>query len=835
MKAYELIKAVMENSKAARKVPGELADPNYDNMGTPDNHTTGKYKREVDGKRGLGGHKHQMPKTGVKEGMKFSKEPVADEISKLSYDRKEPAKSGKVGSYDDRKANKGDPGKPKNTKISSVKQFDASYDKVIEMASDLGNLLDTDFNFNIDGTTVTESEKAPKDMREIAYDWHGGMSSPLYSFASTGKVHGKQHKNCLLEEIMECYDDAKMRKDDPEFRNEPDRLIALYNYVKNIEVGQEEPMDEAGNPAAKDYMKEYVEIAVEEFAPESGNPTSGKFVQEVAATVQRKLKKDGMGSINESVIRQKVITVLKRKGYLNEEKKGLYHNVNKRKQQGKSPRKPGDENYPSDEAWEKSRKTAKEDWNGDTMPRKKTLKRVRKQANSRLPDNFNEDDGEDMEGEDPCWDGYKMVGHKTKDGKKVPNCVPKEGLGENDKETKIVLNRRRNEHGEFVVKYYENGKFNDEKSYYTEDWEDAVATMKDMKKRAGISESKTMGSLRAGVKKAMGNLKHGEGEEYTKNFRDHGQKLMRKGADRKNAHAMTKKAFGESVQVGDLLEWKSDSGVKYCGEIVEMIGSRAVVDMNGVKVVRKITNADFLGEDDSPSLKKKHKSDKGGLAKKGRDYYNRKTGSNLKRPQPEGGKRKDSYCARSKGQQEDHNIMEYGRWPDSERDSTEDMAKEMSNFEKYQPDAEPSHVFQNGLELYVQNGNNKFYLNAFYEDRPVVSFFVIPNPEDELKGVLPWSIWAVYASPNFRGLGYVYQVYDWLLQNVGALRNGGGLTAGSIKVWKALAKKYPLYVFNPWNSEDGIKRISSEEMEQYEDSGYDVLLVASGVEPTYGE
>lgn len=26
--------------------------------------------------------------------------------------------------------------------------------------------------------------------------------------------------------------------------------------------------------------------------------------------------------------------------------------------------------------------------------------------------------------ENPCWDGYEMVGHKMKDGKKVPNCVP---------------------------------------------------------------------------------------------------------------------------------------------------------------------------------------------------------------------------------------------------------------------------------------------------------------------------------------------------------------------------------------------------------------------------
>jgi hypothetical protein len=26
----------------------------------------------------------------------------------------------------------------------------------------------------------------------------------------------------------------------------------------------------------------------------------------------------------------------------------------------------------------------------------------------------------------PCWKNYKMVGTKTKNGKEVPNCVPKE-------------------------------------------------------------------------------------------------------------------------------------------------------------------------------------------------------------------------------------------------------------------------------------------------------------------------------------------------------------------------------------------------------------------------
>ena len=39
--------------------------------------------------------------------------------------------------------------------------------------------------------------------------------------------------------------------------------------------------------------------------------------------------------------------------------------------------------------------------------------------------------------EDPCWEGYEMVGFKNKDGKKVPNCVPiqaeKQELSEDDK------------------------------------------------------------------------------------------------------------------------------------------------------------------------------------------------------------------------------------------------------------------------------------------------------------------------------------------------------------------------------------------------------------------
>lgn len=56
------------------------------------------------------------------------------------------------------------------------------------------------------------------------------------------------------------------------------------------------------------------------------------------------------------------------------------------------------------------------------------------------------------------------------------------------------------------------------------------------------------------------------------------------------------------------------------------------------------------------NLKAKHKSDKGGLTAEGRKAYNRATGSNLKAPQPQGGPRKRSFCARNKGQIDMHNI-----------------------------------------------------------------------------------------------------------------------------------------------------------------------------------
>ena len=51
----------------------------------------------------------------------------------------------------------------------------------------------------------------------------------------------------------------------------------------------------------------------------------------------------------------------------------------------------------------------------------------------------------------------------------------------------------------------------------------------------------------------------------------------------------------------------------------------------------------------SVSLRASDKSAKGGLSESGRKRINELTGSNLKRPQPGGGPRKRSLCARMSG------------------------------------------------------------------------------------------------------------------------------------------------------------------------------------------
>ena len=80
------------------------------------------------------------------------------------------------------------------------------------------------------------------------------------------------------------------------------------------------------------------------------------------------------------------------------------------------------------------------------------------------------------------------------------------------------------------------------------------------------------------------------------------------------------------------------------------IVSQATTKPERLKIVEKLYS-DKKMKKGGPSLAigrgEKLPADKGaGLTAKGREKYNRETGSNLKAPQPQGGPRRDSFCAR---------------------------------------------------------------------------------------------------------------------------------------------------------------------------------------------
>lgn len=150
-----------------------------------------------------------------------------------------------------------------------------------------------------------------------------------------------------------------------------------------------------------------------------------------------------------------------------------------------------------------------------------------------------------------------------------------------------------------------------------------------------------------------------------------GKKAYEKGSCQpiKKAEDMSGDKVDSSMMMGDLAAIK-----KHADEIMQHVDHKDVApDWVKSKVAESASHlsavADYVAglskseteeslekKKKSFNLKAKHKSDKGGLTEEGRKAYNRATGSNLKKPQPGGGPRKRSFCARNKGQINMHNI-----------------------------------------------------------------------------------------------------------------------------------------------------------------------------------
>jgi hypothetical protein len=86
------------------------------------------------------------------------------------------------------------------------------------------------------------------------------------------------------------------------------------------------------------------------------------------------------------------------------------------------------------------------------------------------------------------------------------------------------------------------------------------------------------------------------------------------------------------------------------GEKMRRVGSKGAPSADAFKESAKTAKMSKGGVSLAVGRGEKLPESKGaGLTAKGRAKYNRETGSHLKAPQPQGGARKDSFCARMSG------------------------------------------------------------------------------------------------------------------------------------------------------------------------------------------
>ena len=210
---------------------------------------------------------------------------------------------------------------------------------------------------------------------------------------------------------------------------------------------------------------------------------------------------------------------------------------------------------------------------------------------------------------DPCWDTHKQVGMKKKNGRMVPNCVPKNEEVEVS-ERQRVLEALRNESVE--LEDVDGKKFAEVID---------VVTNEDL----GITMSEA-----ARIPQQYGNI-------YLVGFNWKSRYMMMrlffpevKKPSRKDVQEALDKIYpGCVVQRFDIVPYKP-------GEPMLNMGVKEETEQ--------------LDEKSAAWQRKEGKSKTGGLNEKGRKSYERENpGSDLKAPQPEGGPRKRSFCARMGG------------------------------------------------------------------------------------------------------------------------------------------------------------------------------------------
>ena len=275
----------------------------------------------------------------------------------------------------------------------------------------------------------------------------------------------------------------------------------------------------------------------------------------------------------------------------------------------------------------------------------------------------------DIQEEDPCWKGYTQVGMKDKGGKKVPNCVPSKGNGYKEEVEIEEAVRLPATNGNIIsVILSWRGR-----SYMTKMFFPQVK----MPSRREVTDQ--IQKVYPGSTILQYNL---AGLEP-------GQPLIQV-SDKSKNYLLNNKTIGEETEVSEVVYesgdyWhpdpKKDSAISGVGNKMRSREDRGQDTSAQTKPdysnrlkpgetymqFSKRKQAERTQKEEVAAWQRKEgKNQKGGLNEKGRKSYERENpGSDLKAPQPEGGSRRDSFCARMKGMKKKLTSAKTANDPDS--------------------------------------------------------------------------------------------------------------------------------------------------------------------------
>jgi hypothetical protein len=302
----------------------------------------------------------------------------------------------------------------------------------------------------------------------------------------------------------------------------------------------------------------------------------------------------------------------------------------------------------------------------------------------------------DIQEEDPCWKGYTQVGMKDKGGRKVPNCVPSKGVPKakgykkeeveieeavrlpatNGNIVSVILSWRGRS---YMTKMFFHQVKMPSRSEVTDQIQKVYPGATILQYNlSGLEPGQPLIQVSDKSKNYLLNNKTiGEETEIEEGMTMKDFKANRKKNERKAASADAEKRGHVDRTWGSGRKYSPDEAKSRRSNMSDLDRSQRYRVANDpdsehdnyqsdkTKNAKKLRKQKAMGES-AAWQRKEGKNQKGGLNEKGRkSYESEHPGSDLKAPQPKGGSRRDSFCARMKGMKKKLTSAKTANDPDS--------------------------------------------------------------------------------------------------------------------------------------------------------------------------